>query len=372
VDAFILRRIAVLVVAIGIISILHYATDPSEAMLHVLYQRLYYVPIIFGAYWFGIRGGLLTAFVTSLAYVPHIHIAWAENVPYTTSQYAEIVVFHGAGFLVGLLVELQRRVTAQYQAAAASLERMNLELRASQEHLRRAERLSALGEVAAGLAHEIRNPLAGVKGALEIIASRAAQATPEAEFSEIGWRELTRLDRLVEEFLSFARPRHPELCRTSLHEVIGRVGVLLKAEGERAGVTIRVEHNPALPELLIDAEQISQVVFNVVLNGIQATPPGGCVMVGLDRQGDHASIEILDEGHGIAREHLERIFDPFFTTKERGTGLGLAISQRIISAHGGTIEAENLERQGTVVRIRLPIAGEQIAENKPTLTGARG
>lgn len=153
-----------LLAAILAISALHYATNPSHIVQHEIYRYLYYVPIILGAYWYGVWGGLLTALGGSLAYIPHIRDAWAPNVPYTVNQYAQVVVFHLLGLCVGLLASFQRRLAERSRDAAASLERANRELRESQEQLRRADRLSALGEVAAGLAHEIRNPLAGVKG----------------------------------------------------------------------------------------------------------------------------------------------------------------------------------------------------------------
>lgn len=350
-------RLLGLVAALAAISVLHYSTSPARIIEHEIYRYLYYAPIILGAYWYGVGGGLLTAVLASLAYIPHIRVAWAPNVPYTVNLYAQLVVFHLLGLSVGLLASFQRKLTDRYREAAASLERANRELRESQEQLRRADRLSALGEVAAGLAHEVRNPLASVKGALEILASRAQGGSPEAEFADIAGRDLARIDRLVSEFLAYARPRRPERRVSDLHETVEHVVALLRPEAQRAGVTIENERRTLLPSLLIDTEQIEQVLFNVVLNALQATSKGKRVRIREDLDGDDAVIDVIDQGSGIAPEHAGRIFDPFFTTKARGTGLGLAISQRIVTAHAGTIEALAGTTSGTHIRIRLPLSG---------------
>jgi two-component system sensor histidine kinase HydH len=349
----IVRWVALMFV-LGAVSVLHYATSAEHAWLHNIYQRLYYAPIVLGAYWFGVRGGLLTAVAAAMAYAPHINHMWGHNAPYAASQYAELVIFPSAGLLIGLLADTQRKLTSQYQRAAASLETANRELRESHDQLKRADRLSALGEIAAGLAHEIRNPLAGIKGALEIVQSRVNAGTPEAEFSGIAATEVARLDSLVGEFLAYARPRDPEFRTARLSDVIEHVVLLLRPEAERAG--IRITHGDAarLPDLRMDPEQIQQVVFNVALNGIQAGPPGSELLIRTSYEQGWATVEIVDRGPGVAAEHRHRLFDPFFTTKTHGTGLGLAVSQRIMAAHGGRIEISVAADGATLARIALP------------------
>ncbi len=351
----VIRGVGLLAAIAGIAS-LHFVTDPSYLALHELYNYLCYVPIIFGAYWYGAWGGIAAAAVTSAVFIPHIRAAWAGNRAYEASLYAEVVVFHVLGLTVGLLAATQRRLTARYRDTAVSLERANRELRESQEHLRRADRLSALGEIAAGLAHEIQNPLAGVKGALEIITSRVAPGTAEAEFADIGGKELARLEGLVSEFLTYARPHDPALRLTDVHEIVERVAALLHSQAERKSVALVFERPTAMPLLSIDPEQITQVIFNVVLNAIQATPAGREIRIRESVEPGWGVIDVIDEGPGIPPEHALRLFDPFFTTKPRGTGLGLAISQRIVTAHRGTIEALPGAPSGAVFRIRLPLA----------------
>lgn len=349
-------RAVCIISAIAAISSLHYVTAPSRVVLHEVYNYLCYVPIILGAYWYGVWGGVASAALTSAAFIPHIRMTWAANPAYTASQYAQVVAFHFLGLTVGLLAGAQRSLTARYRDAAASLERANRELRESHEHLRRADRLSALGEIAAGLAHEIQNPLAGIKGALEVVASRATPGSPEAEFAGIGGKELARLDALVREFLTYARPRDPALQPTKVGDLLERVVTLLRPEAEKKKVTLRVERPDTARSLALDPEQMTQVIFNVVLNAVQASPSGGTVRVQESQDPEWAGIDVIDEGPGIAREHLSRLFDPFFTTKARGTGLGLAISQRIVTAHRGTITALPGSPSGSIFRIRLPLS----------------
>ncbi len=362
-------RVAGLVLATGAISVLHYVTDPSLIVWHEVYQRLYYVPLILAAYWYGVRGGLLMALFTSLAYLPHLRFTWSANLPYSVAQYAALVMFHAIGLLVGLLATSERRLTLRYRDVAASLEQANRDLHTSYEQLRRADRLSMLGQVAAGLAHEIRNPLGSITGALEILASRAKAGTPDSEFCQLAMKETRRLDDLVTQFLTFARPGVPELRETNLSDVVDHVGNLLQPEAVRAQVSLDITCEEPLPPLLADPQQLEQVLVNVVLNAVQASPAGSRVRVAGWVHENAATVEVTDEGPGISPEDRPRVFDPFFTTKKGGTGLGLAVSARIVSAHHGTIEALDASGGGTRIRIRLPLAGSsrgKAAESRST------
>ncbi len=346
-------RVAALLAIVVAIRLVHSTTHAPEAIWVPLLLRLYYVPILLSAYWFGPFGGLLVALAASVAYAPHLR----ENPALEEGRFAEIIFFHVIGLTVGLLAGAQRRLTAHYQRAAATLERANQELRASYEQLQRADRLKTLGEVAAGLAHEIRHPLASIRGALEIIESRSAPDSPETEFSRLAMSEVQRLDRLVWEFLRYARPHAPDLRPTSLHQVVERAVELLRVEGDRAGVSLRIDRAGDLPPVTLDVSQIEQVLLNVILNAIQAGPPGSAVSVRERSDGEEAIVEVADEGPGIPPDRIEHIFSPFFTTRDKGTGLGLPIAQRIVAAHHGAIDVESSVGHGTRVRIRLPVRG---------------
>ena len=345
-------------IALAIISIgaAHYWTDPMYVQWHVIYQDLCYVPILLAAYWFGVRGGTLAAGLAALGTVAHFHSGWHGNRPFILSQYGQAVAFVITGAVGGALASAERRGRRRQELALTALERAHLELSASHDQLVRADRLSSLGELAAGLAHEIGNPLGGVKGAVEIIASRAAQGSPEAEFTALAHRELGRIEGLIDDFLKYARPHEPKRVAADIFTVLERVISLLGRRAAEHGVELIVERTP-LPPIALDQEQMVQVFLNILLNAIQATGHGGTVSVSVGTDGSNAFIDVRDEGPGIPSNERRRIFDPFFSTKAGGTGLGLAISNRIVQAHGGRIDILQPGR-GTVVRVVLPAERE--------------
>ncbi len=342
--------IAAVLVAIGVA---HHATDPARIVLHVAYQDLCYAPILVAAFWFGLPGGVAAALAAGLGSITHFHGAWPGNRPFLLSEYGQAVGFLIAGAVGGVLASAERRASRRHQQAVASLGAANADLRASHEQLRHADRLSSIGEIAAGLAHEIRNPLAGVKGALEIITSRAATGSPESEFGTLAAREIARLDDLISEFLTYARPHDPERRDVDMFDVLDRVVSLISAEAERHGVAIEVNRTH-VPHVLVDSEQMAQVFFNIVLNAVQVTPPGGRVQITVTADSQTLTIDVLDQGPGIKPEHLAKVFEPFFSTKKAGTGLGLSVSQRIVQSHHGRIDIIQPDR-GTLVRVLLPL-----------------
>lgn len=348
-----LWKAAGIAAAITFIGIAHHWTDPMRIHWHVVYQDLCYVPILLAAYWFGMAGGVTAAVLAGAGSIVHFHGGWAANRPFLLSQYGQAVAFVITGVVGGVLASAERRARMRKEQALAALELAHNELRASHEQLQRADRLSGLGELAAGLAHEIGNPLGGVKGAVDIIAGRATQGSPEAEFSALAQRELARIKGLIEDFLAYARPHEPRRVPTEIFTIVDRVVSLLAGRAADRQVRLVVERG-AVPPLLTDPEQLVQVFLNVVLNAIQATPPGSSVTLAVHAFGDAAAIDVRDEGPGIPASARQRIFSPFFSTKPGGTGLGLAISSRIVQAHGGRIDILQPDR-GAVVRVILPL-----------------
>ena len=348
-----LARALVIAVVLVAIVVAHHATDPARILLHVVYQDLCYAPILVAAFWFGWPGGVAAALVAGLGTVTHFHEAWPGNRPFVLSEYGQAVGFVIIGGVGGVLAAAERRASRRREQAVASLEAANADLRASHEQLRHADRLSSIGEIAAGLAHEIRNPLTGVKGALEIITSRAVKDSPEAEFAALASREIARLNDLISEFLTYARPHDPERRETDIYEVLERVVSLISGESERHGVVMEI-HRTVIPIVSVDSEQMAQVFFNIVLNAVQVTPPGGHVYITATADSGMLMVDVRDQGPGIRPEHQTKVFDPFFSTKKAGTGLGLSISQRIVQSHHGRIDILQPDR-GTIVRVQLPL-----------------
>lgn len=237
-----------------------------------------------------------------------------------------------------------------------------------EEDLQRADRLALMGTLAAGLAHEIRNPLGGIKGAAQLL-RRTADGDPSTrEFTDIMIREVDRVNQLIEQLLDLSRPAELDLAPVNIHEILDDVLVLeAQTLGEKK-IELKKLYDPSLPPIHADRAQLTQVFLNLVKNGLQAMDHSGTltVVTRLEnefriRGQDHAAkrliwVEIADEGKGISETDLPQIFSPFFTTKTGGTGLGLATCDRIIREHGGTIRVDSVEGQGSTFKVSLLVA----------------
>lgn len=344
-------------IAILAITALHLATPLDRIALHEIYQRLYYIPIIAASIFFGLRGGLAASAFASIAYIPHVALHWQHiHYDYALNQYAEIVLFNVVGGVTGVLGDTTRRARERSERTATQLQKAYAELRQTYEQLLQADRLAALGELSAAVVHEVRNPLASIKGAVEIMEDELAADSPRREFAEIAKREVDRLDRLVKEFLLFARPARPAAAPADINEIVHSVVSLI--EQSAASQNVRVERGlaPDLPLVTVDAEQIKQVLLNLVINALQVMPAGGQLSLRTLRHGEGAvAVEAEDEGGGVEPAIAARIFDPFFTTKEKGVGLGLSIAYKIAAQHGGSLTVNRGER-GAIFRLQLPSA----------------
>jgi signal transduction histidine kinase len=212
----------------------------------------------------------------------------------------------------------------------------------------------AVAQMAASLAHEIRNPLAGIAGAAGILKRGHAKAANVEECCDIIDKESQRLNKLLADFLTFARPRPPRLQPTDLAAVIDSVIALARHSGRAAGITFDRSVDTMLPEVQCDSEQIKQVLVNLVMNAVDATG-NGAVHLEASRREESAWISVTDEGTGVPQDQQDRIFEPFFTTKETGSGLGLAIAAQIAESHGGTLRAQNNPDGGLRMVLQLPL-----------------
>lgn len=354
---------ALLALAVVGISLLHYLTPLGLPMLHDIFQRLYYIPIILAAFWFGFRGGIISAIAVSIFYAPHILFQWEVRPSLELEKFLEIVLYNVVGGITGLLSQRGESRRRQLQETAQGLEESYHKLQSQadlviqiEEQLRRAERLSALGELSAALAHEIRNPLGSIRGTAEILKDDFKAGDKKYEFLEILIKETDRLNQVVEDFLRLAKPIQVEKKLCDLTAELKEVVALVHAEGRKRGISVEFEPTK-VPPVPGDCKQLKQVFLNLILNGIQASARGGKVLVAIAQrqQGDASFVEIsfADTGSGIDPAVLPRIFEPFFTTKTGGTGLGLAITQRIIESHGGTIQVESQVGKGSTFVVRL-------------------
>ena len=257
--------------------------------------------------------------------------------------------------------------------ASVALENARLyeELRRSQEIIQRADRLSAIGTLAAGIAHEVRNPLVSIQTFFQLAPERLHDEEFFTTFLGMTAQEVKRISKLITELLTFARSPARTLGPLNLDETVERVVTLLEPEARKHKLTLRHDLAPGLPIVHADGDQIKQVLINLVLNAIQATPAGGVVSITsrpvYHRDAPFGQVEIHDTGVGIPRNRLDDIFTPFFTTKDQGTGLGLAIAHQIVAEHGGFISVDSKEGHGTSFFIDLPAFDDRVATDHSTV-----
>jgi two-component system, NtrC family, sensor histidine kinase HydH len=346
----------ILATGLGILiaSVLHYLTPHPQLLLHNLFQKLYYLPIVYAALSFGWRGGLAAAVVSTICYIPHI-LTWRHHPEYAMSQYAELILFFLVGVITGVLADQGRKRREQLEATTTKLEKVYHELQDSFEQIKRADRLSAVGQLAASLAHEIRNPLGSIEGAANLIQSPATSPEIREGSLNIIRKECQRLNRLLTNLLDFARPRQPEFRSVDLVRLVDSIFLLVGPNAQQQHVRLTKMVRKASHLLESDPEQLRQVLLNLVINGIQAMPGGGEIEVVLERGDGEMVISIKDQGVGVAPDDLEKIFDPFFTTKGSGTGLGLSVAHQVITHLGGSIKAERNPDRGMTFSLSLPM-----------------
>jgi len=334
-------RIIGVTAGIAIASALHYLTPPL-VLWHELFQRLYYLPIIYAAIYFGWRGGLAASTLSALCYIPHILTMWQHHMPdYAVDQYAEIIVFFLVGTVTGVLAD--------------QLAKVNRDLQDSFEQIKRADRLSAIGQLSASLAHEIRNPLASIDGAANLIESAQTSAETRASALAIIHKEIQRLNRLLTNLLDFARPRPPEFRAVEPARLIDAIITLAEHSAQQKGIVIRKDVPSAVPPFEGDPEQMKQVLLNLAINAVQAMTAPGEVVLSARQTGSSVIMGVRDQGPGIQSGDLDRIFNPFFTTKESGTGLGLSVVHQIVTQHGGAVKAERNPDAGMTFSVIVPL-----------------
>jgi signal transduction histidine kinase len=223
------------------------------------------------------------------------------------------------------------------------------------DQLSRAKHLSSLGEMVAGVSHEIRNPLGIISSSAELLKKKIALDDASNRIPDIIIEESGRLNNIITDFLNFAKPREPNRFSCRIEAVIAKNIDFLSSQIEGGGYIVKTQYDEKLPVVQADAEMLYQAFLNILINAMQAMPEGGTIDIVAKSDRRSLWIAFEDRGSGVPREAREKIWDPFFTTKDRGTGLGLGIVKNIIEAHEGQIRLENRSQGGTRVSIRLPV-----------------
>ena len=325
----------------------------------------YYVtlllPVVSAATTLNLAGTTLITILAMLSYLSFLIILdWSR---YELTRFAvgelgiRVIFLPVVGFLTHQLAEANRVEARKYQAVAEQLEAANRNLQEAEAAVRRSERLAALGQLTAGLAHELRNPLGTMRASSEMLVKSVGAENEVA--GELAWfisSEVDRVNSLITRFLEFARPMRLRLDTTDVTVLLDRAIEEMERHNPPLQVTIHRNYAPEIPPIPLDSELMQRVFYNLLINAVQASTAGSAITA-KTRLVDHvAEISILDRGAGIPKEHIENIFNPFFTTKSDGVGLGLAIVSKIVDEHGGSIRVESEPGQGSAFRIYLRVA----------------
>jgi len=323
-----------------------------------------FLPVISAATSFGLVGTTVSSLAACALYLSFLFFLGPEyEIDETGELILRVLFLPVVGFLTNQLAQANRDEARKSQAAAERLAEANRHLEEAEAQVRRTDRLAALGQLTAGLAHELRNPLGTMKTSAELLA-RKVSADNEIAREMAGYiqQEVDRINSLITRFLEFARPRNLRLEKTDLHAMLDHAIELFDREktGAAASVTVFKNYSPDVPPVRVEAELMAHVITNLLSNAAQASPPGAVVTVKTrladTAEGHMAEIAVIDRGSGIDPKHLENIFNPFFTTKAEGVGLGLAIVSKIVDEHSGQITVESTPGEGSVFRVYLPVA----------------
>jgi two-component system sensor histidine kinase HydH len=308
----------------------------------------YSLPVALSALGDGWRGGLAAAVLSSIA------IFTMQGAASVASFAVTPIALVCLSLLVGFVFDRERTQRRHFQETNTKLSSVYEKVQANFEGMKRIERLSALGQLSAGLAHEIRNPLASISGAAAILQRNENLDPKHARCIEIIANECQRLNGLLTNFLEFARPPAPHFQTINLDTVLDSVLALANHGIRGKRVHCEKQTQPNLPRLEGDPEQLEQVLLNLMINAIEASPNGETVILSAEAEDGKVVLRVIDRGHGVPPAHIDRLFDPFFTTKEHGTGLGLPVAHQIMTQMGGTIVAQRGSGKGMMFSVVLP------------------
>jgi len=345
-----------------LITFLHYNTPTSIWQFHLIYMELYFIPILLAAFQFGVKGGVGAALTVTAFYLPHVMLQWGGLVETNLLRFLQIILFNVIGYLTGLKAQGEREKTEKYRQLAEKLEELNVQQQRQSEmllemerKLRATDRLAIIGEMTASLAHEVRNPLASIRGAIQILKEKAPEDLKSSEFFEILEQETKRINTVVENYLSFARKPTTSQSLVHVEETIELLLKMLESRARKQIVKMDFIKAEPLPPIETDPNIFKQVLMNLLLNALQAMPTGGKLTVKAKKETTNLSIEITDQGKGIPSDQLDKIFKPFYTTREEGTGLGLSIVKRIVDENRWQISVQSKVGQGSSFKVTIPL-----------------
>lgn len=328
-------RLPLVFALMAAISWVHFQLGPQRAVAHVFLQDLYFLPIFLAGFWWGPLGGLAAALAASGVYLPHVLLVLQpDSVPFVSAM-TRIALFIMMGLVVGWL----RRREQHHQDEA-----------------QQAESLAAVGRAVASVAHDMKTPLMAIGGFSAQVQRKLPLHSPESQKIQLVMEQTARLESMVRVMLDFSRPLELRPRPVDLASLAADCLTVAAPLAEQHGVCLCSQLEQSLPPLSADPERLQQALLNLLGNAVQASPPGGEVVLRARRNDRELRLEVADQGPGVPPEQRAQILAPFYTTKKGGTGLGLPIVKKIIEAHGGRLELAGANPNGAVFSLVLPLA----------------
>jgi len=327
----------VIISMLGAILLLHYLTYFIHGNMryeHAVHRMLFYLPLVLGSVWFGLKGALSVSAAVILCNLPYAIISWQGLTPEDFDILLQAVLLVMVGLLLGFLVERER---AKHKA------------------LIQAESLASVGRAVSEIAHDIKTPLMAIGGFTTQVLRCLSPDDPKYGKLEIAVKQTARLEAMVRELLDFGKPLELNRCKVDLNELSREALALSRPLAKQKQVNLKTDLYPSAPELMLDRQRILKVLVNLITNAVQVSPEGQGVCVRTRSDNGAVYLEVSDRGSGIKQKDKRMVFQPFFSTKEDGIGLGLAISKKIVETHGGKIDFYRNTPKGTTFTIRFEL-----------------
>jgi signal transduction histidine kinase len=328
-------KLTIIILLITVISIVIFVTRHSHYHYHSVYREFYFIPLVLAAFWFGLRGALLTSGVITCFYLVFLWSIWYGWSAEKINAFIEIIFLNGMALILGLLREREHRERRRTQ---------------------KMESLAIIGKTVSGIAHDMKIPLVAIAGFSRRVLKKLGEDSPHREPLTIIYQEALRLENMVKDMLDYARPLNLRLALEDMNGIIQESIAIVGGTAREKQVTIESRLSHDVMPVDVDPMRMKQVFINLLTNAVQASPPGETVCISSSNEEGRIVIDITDHGKGLTAEQKENIFTPFFTTKKQGVGLGLVMVKNIVAAHNGQVQFFDnppLET-GTTFRVVLP------------------
>ncbi len=330
-------KITFLIVFIATVGLFQYLTELDEHAYHMLYQGLFFLPVMLAGSWFGLRSALITSLSITAILIPFTFIHWKGLSVGDINNVVELILYNLAAMILGMLKDREQR---------------------EQQRSREAEKFASAGKAVSALVHDLRTPLVAIGVLSRSMQRNLKQNDPLEEKLKLVAQETQRLEKMVNEMLDFSKPLELHLSREDVMRVLNQTLQIVADTAKKKAVTVQTKSSGSLPLLTFDCQRMKQLFINLLMNAIEASPEAETVTVHTYRKGGKLIVDVTNRGSGVPYDRREEIFLPFFTTKKEGTGLGLPIVKKIIEAHHGQIKILDNSDRGTTFRTIMPILHE--------------